>query len=207
MQKLGYLATILLLTAVFVGPIGLSYAQTANTAADAKMTAEENRAKFDQMRAERLEMQKQRAAEIKEKMMAKKMSAAKDIEAMIAARAETLKKSDLPTTADYLTKLREEGKAAIEARKPAGGPSESQIALEKEREAFAMKVKAHKESLPTTPEKDLKVSVDVGHKVPKVQKDIGATDQKAKEEAAKAEADKAAEIKAKKYGQIHYNRK
>ena len=207
MQKLGYLATILLLTAVFVGPIGLSFAQTANTAADAKTAAEENRAKFDQMRAERLEMQKQRAAEIKEKMMAKKMSAAKDLEAMIAARAEALKKSDLPTAADYLTKLREQGRAAIEARKAAGGPSESQTALEQEREAFAMKVKAHKESLPTAPEKDLKVSVDVGHKVPKVQKDIGATDQKAKEEAAKVQADKAAEIKAKKYGQIHYNRK
>lgn len=207
MQKLGYLATILLLTAVFVGPIGLSYAQTANTAADAKTAAEENRAKFDQMRAERLEMQKQRAAEIKEKMMAKKMSAAKDLEAMIAARAEALKKSDLPTAADYLAKLREQARAAIEARKAAGGPSESQTALEQEREAFAMKVKAHKESLPTAPEKDLKVAVDVGHKVPKVQKDIGATDQKAKEEAAKAQADKAAEIKEKKYGKIHYNRK
>ncbi len=207
MQKLGYLATVLLLTAVIVGPIGLSYAQTANTAADAKAAGDESRAKFDQMRADRLEMQKQRAAEIREKMMAKKMSSAQDLEAMIAARAEALKKADLTTTADYMTKLKAQAKAAIEARKAAGGPSESQTALEQEREAFAMKVKAHKESLPTAPEKDLKVTVDAGHKVPKTQKDIGATDQKAKEEATKAQADKAAAIKEKKYGQIHYNRK
>ena len=207
MQKLGILASILLLTAVVIGPIGLSYAQTANTAAAAKEKHDEGRSAFDQMRADRLESQKQMAADIKAKMMAKKMAAAKAIEDAIAARNESIKKDDLPRTADVLAKLREEAKAAIEARKSSGGPSESQTALESEREAFAMKVKAQKEYLPKSPEKDVKRTFDEAVKVPKVQKELGATDQKAKEEAQKAEADKAAEIKKDKYGKIHYNRK
>lgn len=207
MQKLGILASILLLTAVVIGPIGLSYAQTANTAAVAKEKHDESRSEFDQMRADRLEAQKQKAADIKAKMMAKKMAAAKAIEDAIAARSESIKKEDLPRTEDVMAKLRAEAKAAIEARKSSGGPSESQTALEKEREAFAMKVKAHKESLPKAPEKDVKRTVDEKVKVPKTQKDLGATDQKAKEEAQKAEADKASKIKKDKYGQIHYNRK
>lgn len=207
MQKLGYLASILLLTAVIVGPIGLSHAQTANTAADAKKAGEEGRAKFDQMRADRLEAQKQSAADIKAKMTAMKMAAAKDIEAASAARAAAIKKQDLPTAVDVLTQLKANAKAAIEARASSGGPSKSQVSIEQEREAFAMKVKAQKESLPTSADKDVKVTIDVGHKVPKVQKELGATDQMAKEEAQKAQADKAAEVKQTKYGKIHYNRK
>lgn len=207
MQKLGILASILLLTAVVIGPIGLSYAQTANTAAVAKEKHDEGRSEFDQMRADRLEAQKQKAADTKAKMMAKKMAAAKAIEDAIAARNEAIKKDDLPRTADVLAKLREEAKAAIEARKSSGGPSESQTALESEREAFAMKVKAQKEYLPKSPEKDVKRTFDEAVKVPKTQKDLGATDQKAKEEAQKAEAQKASEIKKDKYGKIHYNRK
>ena len=207
MQKLGYLASILLLTAVIVGPIGLSYAQTANTAADAKKAGEENRAKFDQMRADRLEAQKQAAADIKAKLTAAKMAAAKDIQAAIAARAEAVKKQDLPTAVDVLTQLKEQAKAAIDAKKSAGGPSKSQVSIEQERESFAMKVKAQKESLKTAADKDVKVAIDQSHKVPKIQKEIGATDQMAKEEAQKAQADKAAEIKESKYGKIHYNRK
>ncbi|MGQ0606773.1 MAG: hypothetical protein ACT4OD_07510 [Candidatus Nitrosotenuis sp.] len=207
MQKLGILASILLLTSVVIGPIGLSYAQTANTAAAAKANHDESRNAFDQMRADRLEAQKQMAADIKAAMMAKKMAVAKAIEEMIAARNAAMKKNDLPTAAEVLAKLREDARAAIDARKPAGGPSDSQTALETEREAFAMKVKAHKESIPKSPEKDVKRSFDESVKVPKVQKDLGATDQKAKEEAQKAEAEKAAEIKKDKYGKIHYNRK
>ncbi len=207
MQKLGILASILLLTAVVIGPIGLSYAQTANTAAAAKAKHEEGRDAFDQMRADRLEAQKQKAADIKAAMMAKKMATAKAIEEMIAARNAALAKNDLPTAADVLAKIKEDARAAIEARKAAGGPSESQTALEKEREAFAMKVKAQKEYLPKSPEKDVKRTFDEQVKVPKTQKDLGAIDQKSKEEAQKAEAAKAAAIKKDKYGQIHYNRK
>lgn len=207
MQKLGYLASILLLTAVIAGPIGLSYAQTANTAADAKKMGEENRAKFDEMRAQRLEMQKKAADEIKAKMTAMKMSSAKAIADAIAARNAAIKKEDLPTAVDVISKLKAEAKAAIDARKASGGPSESQVALEQDREDFAMKVKAQKESLKVAPEKDVKVTIDVNHKVPKVQKDLGATDQMSKEAAAKAQADKAAAIKESKYGKIHYNRK
>jgi hypothetical protein len=207
MQKLGILASVLLLTAAIIGPVGLSYAQTVDTAAVAKAKHTEGRDAFDQMRADRLEAQKQKAADIKAKMQAKKMQAAKDIEAMIAARADSITKNDLPTAADVIAKIRAEAKAAIEARKASGGPSESQVDLEKQREDFAMKVKAQKEYIPKAPAKDLKVTVDVGHKVPKTQKDIGALDQKAKEEAAKAEAEKADALKKAKYGSIHYNRK
>ena len=207
MQKLGILASILLLTAVVIGPIGLSYAQTVDTSSVAKEKHEKARDAFDQTRADRLEAQKQMAADIKAAMMAKKMATAKAVEEMIAARNAALSKNDLPTAADVLAKIKEDARAAIEARKAAGGPSESQTALEKEREAFAMKVKAQKEYLPKSPEKDVKRTFDEQVKVPKVQKDLGAIDQKSKEEAQKAEAAKAAAIKKDKYGQIHYNRK
>ncbi|MEM2160664.1 MAG: hypothetical protein QXN55_06900 [Candidatus Nitrosotenuis sp.] len=207
MQKLGILATVLLLTAAIIGPVGLSYAQTADTAAVAKTKAEKARDAFDQERAARLEAQKQKAADIKAQMQAKKMQAAKDIEATIAARAEAVKKQDLPTAADVLAQIREQAQAAIEARKAPGGPSKSQVDLEKQREEFAMKVKSQKEYIPVAPEKDLKVKVDTEHKVPKTQKELGALDQKAKEEAQKAQAEKAAEVKKSKYGSIHYNRK
>jgi hypothetical protein len=207
MQKLGILASILLLTAAIVGPVGLSYAQTADTAATAKTKHEQSREAFDQARADRLEAQKQKAADIKAQMQAKKMQAAKAIEEAIAKRNEAVKKNDLPTAADILAKIKEEAKAAIDARKSSGGPSKTQVDLEAQRENFAMKVKEHKENLPKAPAKDLKVKVDADRKVPKTQKEIGALDQKAKEEAQKAEADKAAEIKKQKYGSIHYNRK
>jgi hypothetical protein len=207
MQKLGILASILLLTAVIVGPIGLSYAQTVDTAAVAKEKNEKGRDAFDQTRADRLEAQKQKAADIRAQMQAKKMQAAKAIEEAIAKRNEAIQKKDQPTAADILAALKEEARAAIDARKASGGPSESQVDLESQRENFAMKVKSQKENLPKAPAKDLKVTVDTGHKVPKTQKDIGALDQKAKEEAQKAEADKAAEVKKSKYGSIHYNRK
>jgi hypothetical protein len=207
MQKLGILASILLLTAVIVGPVGLSYAQTVDTAAVAKEKHEKSRDAFDQTRADRLEAQKQKAADIKAQMQAKKMQAAKAIEEAIAKRNEAIQKKDQPTAADILAALKAEAKAAIDARKASGGPSESQVDLEAQRENFAMKVKSQKENLPKAPAKDIKVKIDADRKVPKIQKDIGALDQKAKEEAQKAEAEKADEIKKQKYGSIHYNRK
>jgi hypothetical protein len=207
MQKLGILASILLLTAVIVGPIGLSYAQTVDTSAAAKEKHEKSRDAFDQTRADRLDAQKQKAADIKAQMQAKKMQAAKDIEEAIAKRNESIQKKDQPTAADILAALKEEAKAAIDARKASGGPSKSQVDLESQRENFAMKVKSHKENLSKAPAKDLKVTVDSSHKVPKTQKDIGAVEEKAKQEATKTEADKAAEVKKQKYGSIHYNRK
>jgi hypothetical protein len=207
MQKLGILASILLLTAAIIGPVGLSYAQTVDTHAVAKAKHEKSRDAFDQARADRLEAQKQKAADIKAQMQAKKMQAAKAIEEAIAKRNEAIQKKDHPTAADVLAALKGEAKAAIDARKASGGPSDSQVDLEAQRENFAMKVKSQKENLPKAPAKDLKVAIDVGHKVPKIQKDIGAVEEKAKQEATKAEADKAAELKKQKYGSIHYNRK
>jgi hypothetical protein len=207
MQKLGILASILLLTAAIIGPVGLSYAQTADTAAAAKTKHEQGRDAFDQTRADRLEAQKQKAADIRAQMQAKKMQAAKAIEEAIAKRNEAVKKADLPTAADVLAKIKEDAKAAIDARKASGGPSKSQVDLETQRENFAMKVKSQKENLRVAPAKDLKVAIDTGHKVPKTQKEIGAVEEKSKQEATKAEADKAAEVKEKKYGSIHYNRK
>ena len=207
MQKLGILASVLLLAAVTIGPVGFSYAQTADTAAVAKATNEKARDAFDQMRADRLEAQKQMAADIKAQMQAKKMQAAKAIEEAIAARAQATTKNDLPRAADIIAQLKEDAKAAIAAKASSGGPSKSQTDLEKQRESYAMKVQAENANRPMSADKDVKVKIDVGHKVPKTQKDLGALDQKAKEEAQKAQADKAAEVKKSKYGGIHYNRK
>jgi len=168
---------------------------------------EQARDAFDQTRADRLEAQKQSAADVKAKMQAKKMQAGKAIEESIAARESKIKNEDIPRAADLLDQVHQNAKAAIDARKSSGGPSDSQTDLESQRENFAMKVKSQKENLKKAPAKDVKVTIDVGHKVPKTQKEIGATDQNAKEAAQKAEADKAAEIAKKMYGSIHYNRK
>ena len=207
MQKLGILASVLLLAAAIIGPVGLSYAQTVDTAAVAKEKNEKARDAFDQTRADRLEAQKQQAVDIRAQMQAKKMQVGKDVEAMIAARAEAIKKSDLPTASDVLAKLKEDAKAAIAAKASSGGPSKSQVDLEKQRGAYAEKVQAENKNRPISADKDIKVTIDGGHKVPKTQKDLGALDQKAKEESQKAEADKAVDVKKSKYGGIHYNRK
>jgi hypothetical protein len=207
MQKLGILASILLLSAAIIGPVGLSYAQTVDTAAVAKAKNNDGRDAFDQSRADRLDAQKQKAVDIKAQMQAKKMQAAKAIEEAIAKRNEAIQKKDHSTAADILATLKEEANAAIDARKASGGPSKSQVDLESQRENFAMKVKAQKEDIKKSSEKNIKATIDAARKVPKTQKDIGALDQKAKEEAQKSEADKAAEVKKSKYGSIHYNRK
>ena len=62
MQKLGILASVLLLAAAIIGPVGLSHAQTVDTAAVAKEKDEKARDAFDQTRADRLDAQKQQAA-------------------------------------------------------------------------------------------------------------------------------------------------
>jgi len=205
MKNWAILVTLALLTSVTLVPY--SYAEDISEREPTKAKHEQARDAFDQTRADRLEAQKQSAADVKAKMQAKKMQAGKAIEESIAARESKIKNEDIPRAADLLDQVHQNAKAAIDARKSSGGPSDSQTDLESQRENFAMKVKSQKENLKKAPAKDVKVTIDVGHKVPKTQKEIGATDQNAKEAAQKAEADKAAEIAKKMYGSIHYNRK
>ena len=213
MQKLGYLASILLLTAVIVGPIGLSHAAPVDTAAAAHGNHKKGLEASYQEQDARFKAEKQRAADVKAKMEAMKKAAQKDIDAAIAARGEAIKKADLPTAADILAKLKENAKATGNAFPNSGAghyrdaPSKSQTDLEKQRQAFAENVKAQKEMIASSAAKDVKATVDEGRKVPKVQKELTADEQKAQDEAQKAEAKKAAEIKKEKYGGIHYNRK
>jgi hypothetical protein len=208
MQKLGYLASVLLLASVIIGPIGLSHAQTVDTHKDSKVKHDEMRANMDQTRAEKLDSLKARAADAKAAFNAKKAAAQKAIDEMIAARNQAIKKSDLPTAADLLAQIKEEAKNAIDARKPAGGPSKVQKALEKDREAFSMRVQEHQKMIPKSPDKDIKSVKDDSRLRPKTLKALDAVDQLSKEEAQKAEEKKAEADRAKAYAEMHHkNRK
>lgn len=203
MQKLGILASVLLLASVFVGPIGLSYAQTVDTNKAAKMSHEEKRAMMDKQREERLEAQKQKAAEIKAKMNAKKEAAAKELEAALAAR-QTAMKEDLPRTEDIIAKLKAAAKEAIDARKASGGPNEVQKALEKEREALKKRIEEHKMVIPKLPEKDIKYIKEDQKGREKKLKSYDAVDQYSKEVELKKEYKKAEEIKKQRQAEMHH---
>ncbi|MEM3170535.1 MAG: hypothetical protein QW838_07170 [Candidatus Nitrosotenuis sp.] len=203
MQKLGILASVLLLTSVLVGQVGLSYAQTVDTHKAAKMSHEEKRAMMDKQREERLEAQKQKAAEIKAKMNAKKEAAAKELAAVLAAR-QTAIKEDLPRTEDIIAKLKASAKKAIDARKSSGGPSEVQKALEKEREALKKRIEEHKMMIPKSPQKDIKYVKEDQKGREKKLKGYDAVDQYSKEVELKKEYKKAEEIKKQRQAEMHH---
>ncbi|MEM3006892.1 MAG: hypothetical protein QXW37_00715 [Candidatus Nitrosotenuis sp.] len=203
MQKLGILASVLLLTSVLVGQVGLSYAQTVDTHKAAKMSHEEKRAMLDKQREERLEAQKQKAAEIKAKMNAKKEAAAKELAAVLAAR-QTAIKEDLPRTEDIIAKLKASAKKAIDARKSSGGPSEVQKALEKEREALKKRIEEHKMMIPKSPQKDIKYVKEDQKGREKKLKGYDAVDQYSKEVELKKEYKKAEEIKKQRQAEMHH---
>ncbi|MGQ0772378.1 MAG: hypothetical protein ACT4NT_06380 [Nitrososphaerota archaeon] len=207
MQKLGILASVLLLASVIVAPIGLSYAQTVDTAKAAKSKLDETKAQMDQAKADRLAAQIQKAADIKAKMNAKKEAAAKDLAAAIAARNAAMGKEDLPTTADVVAKIRAMAAEQIEARKAAGGPSKVQVALEEDRAAHAKRIAEHKMTIPATPDKDQKYVKEDKRGRDKTLKGYDATDQLSKESELKKENKKAEAIRAKEAAKMHYNRK
>lgn len=192
MQKLGFLASILLLASVIIGPIGLSNAQTVDTSKESKMKFDEMKPKMEKEKADRLAAQQQKAADIKAKMLAKKEAAQKDIDAMIAKRNADTKKKDLSySTADFIAKTREMAKEQIEARKAAGGPSKVQEALNEDRAALEKRIREHKEGIPTTADKDIKSAKEDARKRVKALKGYDASDQLSKEKALKAEEKKA----------------
>ncbi|MEM3064683.1 MAG: hypothetical protein QW177_04850 [Candidatus Nitrosotenuis sp.] len=203
MQKLGILASVLLLASVIIGPVGLSYAQTVDTNKAAKMSHEEKRAMMDKQREERLEAQKQKAAEIKAKMNAKKEAAAKEIEAAMASRQAAIKE-DLPRTEDIIAKLKAAAKEAIEAKKPSGGPSDVQKALEKDREALKKRIEEYKMMIPKSPQKDIKYLKEDQQGREKKLKGYDATDQYSKEVELKKQYKKAEEIKKQKEAELHH---
>lgn len=203
MQKLGILASVLLVASVIIGPVGLSHAQTVDTNKAAKMSFEEKKAMMEQEKQQRLEAQKQKAAEIKAKMNAKKEAAAKEIEAAIAAR-NAATKEDLPRTEDIIAKLKAMAADAIDAKKSAGGPSKVQKALEAEREAYMKRVQEHKAMIPKAPEKDVKYVKEDKKAREKTLKSYDAVDQYSKESGLKKEYKKAEEKKQEKYSQMHH---
>lgn len=207
MQKLGILASVLLLASVIVGPIGLSYAQTVDTAKAAKSKLDETKAQMDQAKADRLAAQIQKAADTKAKMNAKKEAAAKDLAAAISARNTAIGKEDLPTTADVVAKIRAMASKQIEARKAAGGPSEVQKALEDDRAAHAKRIAEHKKTIPATPDKDQKYVKEDKRGRDKTLKGYDAADQLSKESELKKENKKAEATRAKEAAKMHYNRK
>lgn len=207
MQKLGILASVLLLASVIVGPIGLSYAQTVDTAKAAKSRLDETRAQMDQAKADKLAAQIKKAADIKAQMNAKKEAAAKDLAAAIAARSKAVAKEDLPTTADVIAKIQAMAAKQIEARKAAGGPSKVQIALEEDRAAHAKRIAEHKKTIPVAPDKDQKYNKDDKRGRDQTLKGYDAVDQLSKESGLKKENKKAEATRAKEAAKMHYNRK
>ena len=206
MQKLGILASVLLLASVMVGPIGLSYAQTVDTAKAARANHDEIKAAAEKAKAERFEAQVKKAAEIKAAMNAKKAAAAKEIQAAIAARSETIKKEDLPTTGDVLAKVRSMAEEQIEARKAPGGPSKVQKALEEDRASYAKRIDDYKSKVPKSADKDHKYTKDDKRGREKTLKNLGAADQYSKESELKKEDKKAISERDQKASKMHYNR-
>ena len=205
MEKLGYLATILLLTAVIVGPIGLSHAAPVDTAADAKAEHKKGLEASYADRDARFNAEKQRAADVKAKMEAMKKTAQKEIDAAIAARAQAIKQSDIPTTADLLAQIKAEAKATGNHFPNSGtnfrdGTSKSQVDLEQQRKSFDESIKAYKESIAKSSTKNIKSDVDSSRRVPTKQMQLTADEQAAKDKVAKEQAQKASEAHKARYG-------
>ncbi|GEM_PF-1917599 len=207
MQKLGILASVLLLASVIIGPIGLSYAQTVDTAKASRAHADEVKTMAEQEKADRLAAQIKMAADTKAAMNAKKAAAAKEIAAAIAARNAAIKKEDLPQAGDVLAKVKTMAKEQIDARKATGGPSKVQKALAEDRAAYAKRIDEYKKTLPTTPDKDHKYTKDDKRGRDKELKNYGAIDQYSKESGLKKEDKKAVSERDTKASQMHYNRK
>lgn len=203
MQKLGILASVLLLAAAVITPVGLSYAQTVDTSKEAKMKHEEIKAAMEKEREQRLEKQRQMAAEAKAKMEAKKAQAAKEIEQLIKERKSTIAKEDLPQAADIVAKLKEMAKEAIDAKKPSGGPSKVQKALEADREALKKRIEEFKKTIPVAPQKDIKYTKEDQKGREKTLKTLGAQDQLSKEQGLKKQYQKAEQIKKEKLSFPH----
>lgn len=205
MEKLGYLATILLLTAVIVGPIGLSHAAPVDTAADSKANHKKSLEESYKEREARFNAEKQRAADVKAKMEEMKKAAQKEIDAAIAARGEAIKKSDLPTTADIIAKIKADAKATGNHFPHSGtnfrdGTSKSQTDLEQQRKSYEESVKAHKESIAKSATKNIKSDIDAARNVPTKQKMLTADEQAAQDKEATEQAQKATAAKKAKYG-------
>lgn len=207
MQKLGILASVLLLASVIVGPIGLSYAQTVDTAKASREHHDEVRTLTEQEKADRFAAQVQKAADIKAAMAAKKAAAAKEIAAAIAARNAATKKEDIPQTGEILAKVRALAQEQIDARKAAGGPSKVQKALDEDRASYAKKIEEYKKTLPTTPDKDHKYAKDDKRGRDGKLKKLDALDQYSKESELKKEDKKAIAERDAEASKMHYNRK
>lgn len=207
MQKLGILASVLLLASVMAAPIGVSHAQTVDTSKASKLKHEEMRSMEEQKKAERLAMQLKKAEDAKAKMNAKKMAAGAETAKMIEERNKMLQKDQIPRTADYVAKLKEAAKEQIEARKAPGGPSKVQKALEEDRAAHAKKIEEHKMKLKTAPDKDHKYTKDDKRGRDKMLKQQGAIDQYSKESELKKQDKKAISERDERASQMHYNRK
>ncbi len=206
MQKLGILASVLLLASVIVGPIGLSYAQTVDTAKASRATHDEVKSSTEQAKADRFAAQVQKAADIKAAMNAKKAAIAKDLAAAIAARNAALNKEDIPTTGDVVAKVKAMAQEQIAARKAPGGPSKVQVQLDEDRAAHAKRIDEYKMTVPTTHEKDHKYTKDDKRGRDGKLKKHDAVDQYSKESGLKKEDKKAISERDTRASKMHYNR-
>ncbi len=209
MQKLGIIASTLLLASAVIGPAGIYAIDPTDTQRDSKVKHDDTRSAFDQKRADRLEAQKQMAADIKAKMNAKKAAAQKDIDAAISARNVAVVARDAAvSTSDFVAKLKEQADEAIAKRKAAGGPSKVQVALEGDRDAFAKRISEHQEMIPKSAEKDIKYLKEKKHDRMKKLRAADAVDQESKEISQVDEQKKATETRDAAYAAMHHkNRK
>lgn len=206
MQKLGILASVLLLASAIVGPLGLSYAQTVDTAKASRAHHNEIKSATEQQKADRFAAQVQKAADIKAAMNAKKAAAAKAVEEAIAARQAAMSKEDIPRIGEELAKVRALGKDQTDARSAPGGPSKVQVALEETREAHAKRISEHKMTHLKAYEKDHKYTKEDKRGRDKTLKAHDAVDQLSKETELKKEEKKAISERDQRASKMHYNR-
>ncbi|MEM3173140.1 MAG: hypothetical protein QXE82_06330 [Candidatus Nitrosotenuis sp.] len=198
MRKLGILASVLLLTAAIVGPIGLSYAEPAGFPKDGEARSDKLREQMMKERTESVEARKQQAAEIKAKLEAQKKAAGKSVDSD-KDDVEMWVKHDIPNSAKLIEKLKAQAKE-LAAKKAASGPNESQIDIEKQRAEYQKKVEEYKKERQKMIEEQLKHLKDESQKRTETLKKLGAEEQLEKERLALEQQKRAEALKKQKYG-------
>jgi hypothetical protein len=196
MRKLGILASVLLLTAAIIGPVGLSYAEPAGFPKDGEARSDKLREQMMKERTESVEARKQQAAEIKAKLEAQKKAAGATSD---KDDVEMWGKHDIPNSAKLIEKLKAQAKE-IAAKKAASGPNESQIDIEKQRAEYQKKIEEYKKERQKMIEEQLKHLKDESQKRTETLKKLGAEEQLEKEKLALEQQKRAEALKKQKYG-------
>ena len=202
MQQLGILASILLLTAALMVPVGHSFAQTVDTAKTAKLSFKEMKAQMDQNDVDRRAMMLKKAADTKAMLDAKKNAAGKDYETRIAANPAFSEK-DQPTASEILADIHATADKIVKEKKEviAASARPVQKSIDEVRAAEAQKAKEYKASV-NAPVKNITDLKEEKDQRAKTLEKLHAKAQASVEKAASEQQKKAEELRDQMLSQI-----